>query len=43
MKVKLLKDWGNHKVDTVLELKDKAVIEKGLKEKVFKEVSKTDK
>lgn len=43
MKVKLLKDWGNHKVDTVIELKDNAVIEKGLKEKVFKEISKSDK
>ena len=37
MKVTILKDWGNFKKGDTAELKDTAVISKGLELKVFEE------
>ena len=40
MKVELLKDWGNHKKASILDIKDQTVIDKGLKIGLFKKESK---
>ena len=40
MKVVLLKDWGDNKKGTELEIIDKSVLTKGIKTNLFKEIKK---
>lgn len=43
MKVQILKNWGTHQKDDVVEILDNTLIKKGLSVKLFKNVEKVEK